>query len=147
MFTKGSGDIFKYQKVNRTEFHLRLRNQRDQKNKHVDPFNQRPPQEKSRWGGDKRKGGKRGSFSCGLFLWSTGRGPGYGSCPSLCVRETESPTWRRKGVRLHPSFTPTTPYRYIHTNLHAAAEAAAAVAKYERGPAFIAKIALASQTV
>lgn len=99
-------------------------------------------------GKNKRKGGKRGSFSCGLFLWSTGRGPGYGSCPSLCVRETESPTWRRKGVRLHPSFTPTTPYRYIHTNLHAAAaEAAAAAAKYEHSPALIAKIALASQTV
>lgn len=65
------------------------------------------------------------------------------------MRETESPTWRRKGVRLHPSFTPTTPYRYIHTNLHAAAaaEAAAAAAKYEHSPALIAKIALASQTV
>lgn len=56
------------------------------------------------------------------------------------MRETESPTWRRKGVRLHPSFTPTTTYRYIHTNLHAAA----AVAKYKPSPALIANIALAS---
>lgn len=30
---------------------------------------------------------------------------------------------------LHPSFTPTSPYRHIHTNLHAAA-----VAKCEHGP-------------
>lgn len=95
-----------------------------------------------RRGKKEEKKRKKGSFSCGLFLWCSGRGPGYGSCPSLCVRETESPTWRRKGVRLHPSFTPTTPYRYIHTNLHAAA--AAAAAKCEHSPAPIAKIALAS---
>lgn len=92
-------------------------------------------------GGEKKqeKRRKKGSFSCGLFLWCSGRGPGYGSCPSLCVRETESPTGRRNGVRLHPSFSPTTPYRYIHTNLHAAA-----AAKYEHSRALMAKIALAS---
>lgn len=55
-----------------------------------------------------------------------------GEAPSMAavlvcvhVRETQSerPSRRRKGVRLHPSFTPTTPYRHIHTNLHAAAVA------------------------
>ena len=32
-----------------------------------------------------KKEGKKGSFSRGLFLWCAGRGPEYGSCPSLCV--------------------------------------------------------------
>lgn len=54
---------------------------------------------------------KKGSFSCGLFLWCSGRGPGYGSCPSLCVRETESPTWRRKGS----DCTPLSPLQ-LHTD-------------------------------
>lgn len=43
---------------------------------------------------------------------------------------------------MHPSFTPTTQYRYIHTNLHAAA---VAVAKCEHGPTPMAVMALASQ--
>lgn len=58
-------------------------------------------------------------------------------CAGACMTERLG---EGKGLGLHPSFTPTTPYRYIHTNLHAAA----AVAKYEHGPTPAAKTALAS---
>lgn len=63
------------------------------------------------------------------------------ACVRACVieRERERERERRKGIGLHPSFTPTTPYRHIHTKLHAAA-----VAKNEHSPTLIAKIALAS---
>lgn len=59
-------------------------------------------------------------------------------CVCVCVTERLG---EGKGLGLHPSFTPTTPYRYIHTNLHAVA----AVAKCEQGPTPTAGAALASQ--